>query len=232
MGLSQNRFRRCLAGSLVVMACAVASAQAPASDPQPPVAYASASELNNILAQVKQTAQSIDADLGNARVEKWKADSGIKSDILHNVESVRRNLQTAMPDMITQLSNAPEDLAASFKLYRNLDALYDVFGQVVEAAGAFGSKDEYQVLSNDMSALQSARRTLGERMQSLATAKESELSRLRTQLKAAQAAVPPPVPKKVIVDDTEPPKKPAKKKVAKPAAPAPASGQQTPPQPK
>ena len=53
--------------------------------------------------------------------------------------------------------SAPEDLAASFKLYRNLDALYDVFGQVVEAAGAFGSKDEYQNLSNDMSALQSAR---------------------------------------------------------------------------
>ena len=230
MRLSQNRFRRCLAGSLVVMACTAASAQAPASDPQPPVAYASASELNNILAQVKQTAQSIDADLGKARVEKWKADSGIKSDILHNVESVRRNLQTAMPDMITQLSNAPEDLAASFKLYRNLDALYDVFGQVVEAAGAFGSKDEYQVLSNDMSALQSARRTLGERMQSLATAKESELSRLRTQLKTAQAAVPPPVPKKVIVDDTEPPKKPAKKKVAKVAKPAaPTASQQTPP---
>ena len=232
MRLSQNRFRRCLAGSLVVMACTAASAQAPASDPQPPVAYASASELNNILAQVKQTAQSIDADLGKARVEKWKADSGIKSDILHNVESVRRNLQTAMPDMITQLSNAPEDLAASFKLYRNLDALYDVFGQVVEAAGAFGSKDEYQVLGNDMSALQSARRTLGERMQSLATAKESELSRLRTQLKAAQAAVPPPVAKKVIVDDTEPPKKPVKKKVAKPAGTAPAAANPQAPQPK
>jgi hypothetical protein len=214
------------------MVCAAASAQAPANDPQPPVAYASASELNNILAQVKQTAQSIDTDLGKTRIERWKADSGIKNDTLHNVESVRRNLQTAMPDMITQLSNAPEDLAASFKLYRNLDALYDVFGQVVESAGAFGSKDEYQNLSNDMSALQSARRTLGERMQSLAAAKESELSRLRTQLKAAQAAVPPPAPKKVIVDDTEPPKKPVKKKAVKPAAPASTTPAQVPPAPK
>ena len=66
-------------------------------------------------------------------------------------------------------------------------------------------------------------------MQSLATAKESELSRLRTQLKAAQAAVPPPVPKKVIVDDTEPPKKPAKKKPPKPVAtPTPANPQSSP----
>jgi hypothetical protein len=231
MLLSRNHFRLGMAGSLV-LAYAAASAQTPSNDPPAPVAYASASELNNILAQVRQTSQSIDADLGKARIEKWKADSGIKSEIQHNAESVRRNLQSAMPDMITQLSNAPEDLAASFKLYRNLDALYDVFGQVVESAGAFGSKDEYQNLSNDMSALQSARRALGERMQTLAAAKEGELARLRSQLKAAQAAMPPPTPKKIVVDDTEPPKKPAKKKVVKPAAPAATTNPQAMPPPK
>ena len=230
MLLSRNHFRLCVAGSLV-LAYAVASAQSLNNDSPAPVAYASASELNNILAQVRQTAQSIDADLGKARIEKWKADSGIKSEIQHNAESVRRNVQSAMPEMITQLSNAPEDLAASFKLYRNLDALYDVFGQVVQSAGAFGSKDEYQNLSNDMGALQSARRALGERMQTLATAKEGELARLRAQLKAAQAAVPPPAPKKIVVDDTEPPKKPVKKKVVKPVVPVPAPANPT-PQPK
>jgi hypothetical protein len=231
MPLSRNRFRLCVACPLVLIAYAAASAQSPTNDAPPPVAYASASELNNILAQVHQTAQNIDGDLTKTRIEKWKVDSAIKREIQGNVESVRRNLQTALPDMVTQLNNAPEDLAASFKLYRNLDALYDVFGQVVESAGAFGSKDEYQNLSNDMSALQSARRTLGERMQNLAAAKESELTRLRTQLKAAQA-MPPPAPKKTVVDDTEPPKKPVKKKTTKPAAPAPSANPQTPPQSK
>ena len=43
-------------------------------------------------------------------------------------------------------------------------------------------------LSNDLTALQSARRALGERMQTLAAAKETELTRLRNQVKAAQAA--------------------------------------------
>jgi len=148
-------------------------------------------------------------------------DSAIKRDTQSNVESVRRNLQSALPDMISALSNAPEDLAASFKLYRNMDALFDVFGQVVESAGAFGSKDEFQNLSNDMSSLQSARRMLGERMQSLAAAKEAELIRLRNQIKLAQAAPPAPA-KKVVVDDTEPPKKPVKRKVPKAPAPAPA----------
>jgi hypothetical protein len=165
------------------------------------------------------------------RIEKWKADSGIKRDVQGNVESVRRNVQSALPELITQLSNSPDDIAATFNLYRNLDALYDVSGQVVEAAGALGSKDEFQSLSNDMSALQSVRRTLGERMQTLAAAKESELTRLRNQIKTLQAANPPAPPKKVIVDDTEPPKKPVKKKSAKPAvppAPAPANPQSVP----
>jgi ElaB/YqjD/DUF883 family membrane-anchored ribosome-binding protein len=134
------------------------------------------------------------------------------------VESIQRNLQSALPEIMTQLNSAPEDLAASFKLYRNLDALYDVFGSVLESAGAFGSKDEFQSLSNDMSALESVRKSLGERMQNLATAKENELTRLRGQVKTMQVAVPSALPKKIVVDDNEPPKKPVKKKSAKPSA--------------
>jgi hypothetical protein len=220
-----------LAGcSLALMAPAAASAQTPSNDPPSPVAYASVSELNNILAQVRDVAQSIDGDLAKTRVDKWKADAATKREAQANVESIRRNVQSALPEVLTQLNNSPEDLAASFKLYRNLDALYDVFGPVAESAGAFGSKDEYQNLSNDLNALQSARHALGERMQNLAATKESELTRLRNQIRTLQAATPPEPPKKVIVDDTVPPKKPAKKKSAKPAAPpAPANPQSGPP---
>jgi hypothetical protein len=88
----------------------------------------------------------------------------------------------------------------------------------VESAGAFGSKDEFQSLSNDMNGLEGARRAFGERMQKLAGAKEEELGRLRAQVKTLSAAPPPP-PKKIIVDDTEPAKKPVKKKTTKPATP-------------
>jgi hypothetical protein len=196
----------------------------------PPVAYASASELNNILDQVRQTAQKISSDLDKMRVERWKTDSSTKQQTQATVESIQRNLQTSLPETIAQLSNAPEDLGASFKLYRNLVLLYDYFSQVVENTGAFGSKDDFQSLSNDMTGLESARRSFGERMQNLASAKEGELSRLRTQLKAAQAAANPPAPpKKTIVDDTEPPKKPAKKKTAKPTAPPAAANSATTP---
>jgi len=219
----RNLVVRSLFGFMAVLAPATVAAQqgaSAASATPPPVAYASVSELNGMLAQLQQTAQSMQSDLGKMRIEKWKTGASTKQQTLANVESIQRNLRSALPEIIAQLNNAPEDLGVSFKLYRNLDALYDVFGSVVESAGAFGSKDEFQSLGNDMSGLESARHAFGERMQKLSANKEDELTHLRAQVKTLSAAPPPP-PKKVIVDDTEPPPKPAvKKKVTKPKPPA------------
>jgi len=220
MPRTQTILALCVAACVTAFFTGAASAQAGEPTAPAPVTYASASELNAILTQIQQTSQNMQTDLGKARIEKWKVDSSSKRDLQNNAESILRNLQSALPEIIGQLNNAPEDLAASFKLYRNLDALFDVFGPVVESAGAFGSKDEYQSLSNDLSALQSARHALGDRMQNLATAKEGDLARLRNQVKTMQASTPPPPPKKIIVDDTEPPKKPAKKKTKPATQPA------------
>jgi hypothetical protein len=186
----------------------------------PPVPYTSVSQLNLMLAQLEQVTQAMQVDLAKLRIEKWKADSNTKRGTQADVESLQRNLQMALPEMITQLRASPENLPATFKLYRNLGALYDVFGPVVESAGAFGSKDDYQAMQNDFSALERSRRSLAERMESLANAKEGELTQLRAQVRDLQTAVPAAPPKKVVVDDTEPPKKPVKKKtVPKPTKP-------------
>jgi hypothetical protein len=184
-----------------------------------PVPYASVSELNGIIGQLEQASEATQADLGKLRVEKWKMDSGFKKQTLANVDSIKRNLQSALPEIVAQLRNSPEDLTASFKIYRNLDALYDVLGNVTESAGAFGSKDEFQSLSNDLSALERSRHSFAARMENLTASKEAELNQLRTQVRTLQAAVPPPPPKKIVVDDNEP-KKPAPKKKTVPKPPA------------
>jgi hypothetical protein len=203
----------------LLLAINMSSAQiTPTSSGTAPVPYASVSQLNTMLAQLEQVSATTQADLARVRVEKWKMDGSYKKQAQGNIESIRRNLQSALPEMITQLRNSPEDLGATFKLYRNLDALFGVMGGVTESAGAFGSKDEFQSLSNDMSAFERSRREFAERMETLASSKEAELTQLRTQLKALQAAAPPPPPKKIIVDDTEP-KKPVKKKPKVPKPP-------------
>jgi hypothetical protein len=181
-----------------------------------PVSYASVTQLNALLSQIEAASKDTQADLGKLRIERWKADGSYKKQALGNVDSIQRNLQGALPEMISQLRNAPEDLPPTFKLYRNLDALYDVLRNITEDAAAYGSKDDLQSLSNDLSAFEGTRKQLAERIENLSSSKESELTRLRGQLRALQAQVEAVPPKKIVVDDTEPPKKPPVKK--KPAA--------------
>lgn len=185
------------------------------------VSYASVTQLNGMLEQLEETSKKTQTDLVKVRIEKWKTDGGTKKQALAKVDSIQRNLQEALPEILSKLRAAPEDLPATFKLYRNLDALYEVLGSVVEDTGAFGSKDDLQTLSNDVSAFEGTRKQLAERIDNLASAKEADIARLRTDLQAARAAIPAEPPKKVVVDDTEPAKKPVKKKPAKkPAADA------------
>ncbi len=192
------------------------------------------SQLNGMLGDLETTSKKTQADLVKLRIEHWKTDGSSKRQLLGNVDSIQRNLQGALPEIIAQLRSVPEDLPASFKLYRNLDALYDVLGNVAEGAQVFGSKDDMQSLSNDLSGFEGTRKQLAERIENLSSAKESELVRLRADLKKAQAAIPAEPPKKIVVDDNEPPKKPAVKKKAAAKKPTdatkPAAGQTTPPQ--
>jgi hypothetical protein len=220
-----------VAGCLLSILPAGSFAQAPAnSATASPVSYSSISELNQIIANLQSASQTTQQDLSRMRIEKWKTDGNTKKQTQSDAESIMRNLQNALPSILSDLKNSPENLAITFKTYRNLDALYDVMNSVVESAGAFGNKDEFQSLNNDLGAVENSRRAFAERMDKLASAKETEIGQLRTELQAARAAAPP---KKVVVDDNEQPKKtPAKKKpVPKPKTPpakaAPSSG--TPP---
>lgn len=216
-----------------LVAIAVGFAQTPASDTQAgtqyskqgsavsspqqqgtAVSYASITQVNGLLAELEARSKSTQADLSKLRIDRWKTDSSNKKQILNDAESIQRNLQNALPEMMAQLRNAPEDLGATFKIYRNLDALYGVLSSVVESAGAFGPKDDFQALSNDLNGFEGVRRQLADRMENLASSKEQEIVRLRADLKTAEARIPatPPPPKKTVVDDTEPKKPPAKKK--------------------
>ena len=197
-----------------------------------PVSYTSMTQLNGMLEQLEESSKRAQADLGKLRIERWKTDGSSKKQTLANVDSIQRNLQGALPELIAQMRARPEDMPTSFKLYRNLDALYDVLGNVAELTGAFGSKDDFQALSNDLSTFEGTRKQLAQRIETLSSAKEAEIVRLRTDLKTAQAAIPVAPPTKIVVDDNEPPKKPAGKKKPKPKPPTtatPAGQTQTPP---
>jgi hypothetical protein len=192
------------------------AAGGPSAQSNEPVSYASVTQLNGLLAQLEATTKDTQADLPKLRIDRWKTSGASKKETLAKIDSIQRDLQGTLPDVIAQLRASPEDLPLTFKLYRNLDALCDVVSSVAEDTGAFGSKDELQTMANDLSGFDSTRKQMAQRMETLSAAKEAEIVRLRTDLKTAQAAVPAAPPKKIVVDDNAPVKKPPVKK--KPAA--------------
>jgi len=214
----KNKALACLLLNLIACIAVVAQtslpgAQAPQSANAAPTGVG---DIQNLLAQLQAAAQSASRDISMMQIDKWKADRNSKSQSQSNADSLQRNLTAALPGMISDVRARPDDLTASFKLYRNLGALYDVMSSLAESAGAFGPKNDFQALAGDVSRLDDSRRLLGDRIATLASIKEGELTRLRSQVRATPAAAQSSSTKKVIVDDNEP-KKPAasKKKTTK-----------------
>jgi hypothetical protein len=173
------------------------------------------------LDRLQATASQANLDLGRMRIEKWKTDSDTKHEAQSNADSIQRNLSSALPGLISDVRSAPQNLGAEFKLYRNLNVLYDVFASVTETAGAFGPRSDYEALAQQLAVIDSVRRDLANALEILTASSQSELDHLRTEVRTLQqASMAAPPPKKIVVDDSEPAKKTAhKKKKTKPATP-------------
>lgn len=174
--------------------------------------------VSPLLAQIQAAGRITTADVSLLSIRRWKATGDAKNDAATKAESIQRNLTVALPTIVAQVQNAPNDFAANFKLYRNLDVLYDVLASLAESAGAFGPKGEFEALAADLDRIDKVRHALGERLEALASSKDAEIARLQTQLKTPKTATASAQSKKVIVDDDD--KKPAKKTVAKKKPPA------------
>jgi hypothetical protein len=167
-----------------------------------------AQALNELLKQVQISAQKSDGDLSRLRIDKWKAESASKQQAEASAVSIRRNLTIAVPDLLQGIQAAPGSLNANFRLYRNLNALYDTFSALAESAGAFGPKEQYDPLAADIALLDQLRHQVAERVDLLAGANDAELARLRARVAATGAK---PAASKVVVDDDQPKSKKKKK---------------------
>lgn len=139
-----------------------------------------------MLGKLQQVAQQTASDLGRLRIDKWKTDSANKQQTQSNAQSIQRNLTAALPELIQKAQKAPHDLAPSFRLYRNLNVVYDVLASTAENAGAFGPKDQYEPLATDIGELDQLRHSMADRLDWLAGIKDSQLVQIRQQLATAQ----------------------------------------------
>jgi hypothetical protein len=171
-------------------------------------------DLNGVLAQIQQASSSANLNIAKLRIEKWKTDSDQKKQMQQVADSLQKNISNAVPGLIADVQNSHGSVLASFKLYHNLNVVYEFLTALAEAAGAFGKREEYEPLAGDANALDNAR-------QNLSTYIEQAANRLENATRAAannsqpQQASQVPGRKVVVIDDEDIPTKKPKKSGAK-----------------
>lgn len=202
---------------------------APAQGNASSVAQANSPDVAPLLAKIEQETQGLNAEVGKLRIDKWKVDSATRLQASENASSIQRNISAALPELISAVRSAPQSLAANFKLYRNLNALYDVVSGLGESVGAFGKREEFDAIAPHVAALDDSRRSYADYVQQMAASADNRIADAQQALaRAAAAAAAQAPPKKIVVDDEEPTPPPKKKKVKKATPTSTSDGTSTP----
>jgi hypothetical protein len=202
---------------LLFTVCAL-SAQAPQQVQSP------APDLSAILLQIQQAAGSANANIGKLRIERWKTDADQKKQLQQVADSLQKNITNAVPGLINDVQTSKGSALSTFKLYDNVNILYEFLSGLADAAGSLGKREEYQPLAADAAALDTAR-------QNLSTYVEQAVGRLEasnrppaggTNAQAHPNTATPVAGKKVVIDDDDPAprkKKPSGKSTKKKTSP-------------
>jgi hypothetical protein len=192
-----------------------------------------AADLNAIVSEVQQATSSATVNIGKLRIERWKTDSGQKQQLQQVADSLQKNIANAVPGLVNDVQSSHGGVTASFKLYHNLNVLYEFLSSLADAAGGLGKREEYEPLATDAAALDTARQNLSIYIEQAAVKLET-MNRPPTGTIPVQAGQNTLVPGKkvVVIDDAEPqPKKrpkSTKKKPSPPPSPTPAQSAASP----
>jgi hypothetical protein len=184
-----------------------------ASPAQQAAENANSPDLDAIVSQIRQATQAANTDLNRLQIARWKGDSGNKVQMQQVADSLKKNLTYAVPDLIGEVQTSRGSLSSSFRLYHNLNVVYEFLNSLAEAAGAYGRREEYEPLAGDATSLDNAR-------QGLSTYIEKTAARLERPT-PTPTPVATPTPKKIIVDDDTAKKKPATTRKKKTSASTP-----------
>jgi hypothetical protein len=157
-------------------------------------------DVNGSLARLEQVRAATEADVADLEVNKWR--SGWKSAWLKSssrkeqaeglAASIQRNLTDAMPGLIHDAQASHGGIGATFKLYNNVNVVYESLESLVDVANSYGRKGESSQISADYAALGRLRQ---------------ELSGYIQQTAASLEPRPGNLPRKIVIDDNAPSRK-------------------------
>src|SRR5215831_8912723 len=192
--------------AVILLICSAALALAGQATRGPaPVAGSPAPDLDDILTRVQQASQATSGDLARLHIDRWKAESDQKEQLQKIADSLSRNLTKAVPGLIGEVQSSHGSVSTTFRLYHNINVVYEYLNSLTDAAGSLGRREEYDPLNRDASAVNQARQDLSSYIEQAAVA-------LEAKARPTPTPVPTPLatPKKIVIDDE--PQKPVTSK--------------------
>lgn len=193
-----------------MVSLATASAgQTPAADPQ-----GAAHSLPTVLpsAMLQPVLSDVQTSTSGLNISRWKAPGGVRDAAQQNVDSIQRDLGNTLPGLIAQADAAPGSVPASFAVYRNIDALYDVLLRVSESADLAAPENEANSVDSSLQKLEAVRAQLGDSILRNSQHNEAQVIALEAAVRSAKtAAAAAAQPKQQIIVDDGPANTPAKR---------------------
>lgn len=176
-------------------------AQTPALNPPPaPAQSAPAATVQKPSAILQPSLDGLKSAVSSLNLDKWKRGS-VRQEAQDNISSIMGDMQNRVPGLMADADSAPAQISKTLPLSRNVDALYDVFLRVVDAARISAPGDQVQALQQAQSGLEHSRGTLDAQLQSLAADQDKRVGALQVTLQQKEQALqtalntPPPAPK-------------------------------------
>lgn len=180
-----------IAATLLMMPiCECGMAQAAQATAAP--AAVSATQPTKASAVMQPSLDNVLRTLDDLRPDKWKTSGAMRQETQTNIDSIRQDLTSTLPPLLATADRAPDSVAEVLPAYRNIEALYDVLLRVTETGRLSAPRDQADALNQALTVLETGRRTLGERLQTAAVAREQHVHTLEAAARAA-AAAPKPV---------------------------------------
>ncbi len=157
--------------------------------------------LGDSLNTLQPAMDSLHQTFASLNVSRWKAPGDVRGQTQSDIDSIQRDLNGTLPDLLAKAKAANSSVAPSFAVFRNVDALYDVMLRVTETATLAGAQRDAAQLEQSRAMLEHARAQLGSALLQQSQAQDAEVVQLRATAAAAAAAVQQAAPKKTVVDD-------------------------------
>jgi hypothetical protein len=159
------------------------------------------------------------------RPDKWKTSEAIRQETSANLDSIHRDLETPLPQLLAAADGAPVSVSRMLPAYRNIEALYDVLLRIAEVGNLTAPSPQSEALERARAALEDGRRAIGDRLTSAALAQDQQVRTLQAAVHAippapVPVACPAPAPVKKHRTRKKAVKKPAPASVAPSGAPA------------